>query len=134
MIPVITERADELKNLCLRYGVERLDIFGSAATGHFGQEGSDLDFLVEFGASATNAYADSYFGLLDALTGLFGRPVDLVVESSISNPYFFESIKRTRTPVFDSIGAISYQVPLDDPARYTEDVGKAVGYDNSATD
>ena len=117
MIPVITERADELKNLCLRYGVERLDIFGSAATGHFGQEGSDLDFLVEFGASATNAYADSYFGLLDALKDLFGRPVNLVVESSISNPYFFESVKRTRTPIYVSTTSIRHRPLLDVSAR-----------------
>ena len=125
MIPVITERADELKSLCVRHGVERLDIFGSAATDNFGQERSDLDFLVEFGASAIDSYADSYFGLLEALKDLSGRPVDLVVKSSISNPYFLESVKRTRTPVYDSTGAISYQVPLDDSARYTEDVGKA---------
>ena len=32
MIPVIEERADELKRLCLQYGVRRLDLFGSAAT------------------------------------------------------------------------------------------------------
>ena len=63
MIPVvIAEHADELKALCVRYGVERLDIFGSAATDNFGQERSDLDFLVEFGASAIDSYADSYLG------------------------------------------------------------------------
>ena len=134
MIPAIEHRTNELKSLCVRYAVDRLYLFGSAATGSADPAQSDFDFLVEFQPSARDSYADSYFGLLDALKDLFGRPVDLVVESSISNPYFFESIKRTRTPVFDSIGAISYQVPLDDPARYTEDVGKAVGYDNSATD
>ena len=48
MIPVIEERADELKRLCLHYGVRRLDLFGSAATGPYDPEESDLDFLVEF--------------------------------------------------------------------------------------
>ena len=101
---IITERADELKSLCVRYGVERLDIFGSAAMDNFGQERSDLDFRL---APAIDSYADSYFGLLEALKDLFGRPVDPVVKSSISNPYFLESVKRTRTPVYDSTGAIS---------------------------
>ena len=79
MIPAIEERAEELRRLCLRYGVLRLDLFGSAVTGRYDLEKSDLDFLVEFQPSAFNAYADAYFGLLEALGRLFERPVDLVV-------------------------------------------------------
>ena len=30
MITAVEERADELKGLCLTYGVRRLDLFGSA--------------------------------------------------------------------------------------------------------
>ena len=102
MIPVIEERADELKRLCLQYGVRRLDLFGSAATGPYDSEESDLDFLVEFQPAALDAYADAYFGLLEALGRLFGRPVDLVVESAIRNPYFLQSVERTRTPVYEA--------------------------------
>ncbi|MCY4588484.1 MAG: nucleotidyltransferase domain-containing protein [Bryobacterales bacterium] len=102
MIPVIEERADELKRLCLQYGVRRLDLFGSAATGPYDPEESDLDFLVEFQPAALDAYADAYFGLLEALGRLFGRPVDLVVESAIRNPYFLQSVERTRTPVYEA--------------------------------
>ena len=100
MIPVITEHADELKALCVRYGAERLYLFGSAATGSADPARSDFDFLVEFQPSARDSYADSYFGLLDELTTLLERPVDLIVESSIKNPYFLESVKRTRTPIY----------------------------------
>ena len=46
MIPVVAERADELKQLCLRYSVQRLDLFGSAVTGEYRPEESDLDFVV----------------------------------------------------------------------------------------
>ena len=91
MIPAIEERADELRRLCLHYEVRRLDLFGSAATGRDDPEESDLDFLVEFQPAALDAYADAYFGLLEALGRLFGRPVDLVVESAIKNPYFLQS-------------------------------------------
>lgn len=102
MIPVIEQRADELKRLCLQYGVRRLDLFGSAATGPYDPEESDLDFLVEFQPAALDAYADAYFGLLEALGRLFGRPVDLVVESAIKNPYFLQSVERTRAPVYEA--------------------------------
>ena len=102
MIPVIEQRADELKRLCLQYGVRRLDLFGSAATGPYDPEESDLDFLVEFQPAALDAYADAYFGLLEALGRLFGRPVDLVVKSAIKNPYFLQSVEQTRTPVYEA--------------------------------
>ncbi len=102
MIPAIEERADELRRLCLHYGVRRLDLFGSAATGPYDPEESDLDFLVEFQPAALDAYADAYFGLLEALRQLFGRPVDLVVKSAIKNPYFLQSVEQTRTPVYEA--------------------------------
>jgi predicted nucleotidyltransferase len=96
MIPEISEKQPELAALCHRFGVERLEVFGSAATGAFRANGSDLDFLVEFGAVSTG-YADRYFGLLESLQDLFQRPVDLVVASAIKNPHFRESVERTKT-------------------------------------
>ena len=102
MIPVVEERSDELRRLCLTYSVRRLDLFGSASTGLYDPDESDLDFLVEFQPAALNAYADAYFGLLEALGRLFGRPVDLVVESAIKNPYFLQSVEQTRIPIYEA--------------------------------
>ena len=102
MITAVEERADDLKRLCLIYGVRRLDLFGSAATGLYDPDESDLDFLVEFQPAALNAYANAYFGLLEALGRLFGRRVDLVVESAVKNPYFLQSVEQTRTPVYEA--------------------------------
>ena len=102
MIPAITEHAEDLKRLCLRYHVKRLDLFGSAATGGYRSEDSDLDFVVEFQPAAFGAYADTYFGLLEALERLFGRQVDLVVGSAIKNPYFLQSVEHTRSPITEA--------------------------------
>lgn len=100
MIPELTERRDALESLCRRLGVLRLDAFGSAVTGGFG-EGSDLDFLVELDVGESySGYADRYFELLESLERLFGRPVDLVVDSAIENPYFRKSVDRTRVPLY----------------------------------
>ncbi len=99
--PVVAERAGELERLCRRHRVQRLDLFGSAATGAYRSDESDLDFLVEFKPTEIpGARADAYFGLLEALEVLFGRPVDLVVDSAIKNPYFRESVEESRTPVY----------------------------------
>lgn len=102
MIPAVTERSDDLRRLCLRYDVQRLDLFGSAASGSYRQGGSDLDFVVEFGPTALAAYTEAYFGLLEALEQLFGASVDLIVESSIRNPYFLQSVEQTRTPIYEA--------------------------------
>ena len=77
MIPTVAEHSDELKPICLRYSVQRLDLFGSAATGGYHPEESDFDFVVEFQPTAFDFYADAYFGLLESLQQLFGKPVDL---------------------------------------------------------
>ena len=102
MIPDIAERADELEGLCVRYGVRRLGLFGSASTGTQHREDSDLDFLVEFQPTAIATYADAYFGLLESLEQLFGRPVDLVVGPAIRNPYFLQAVEETRTSLYEA--------------------------------
>ena len=101
MAPAVAERADELERLCRLHRVQRLDLFGSAATGGYRPDASDLDFLVEFKPTESDrVYANAYFGLLEGLQDLFGRPVDLVVESTIDNPYFRESVEESRTPLY----------------------------------
>jgi predicted nucleotidyltransferase len=91
---------EEIESICRRFQVRRLDLFGSAASERFDPESSDLDFLVEFSGSSVTGAADAYFGLLEALTELFHRNVDLVVASAIRNPYFRESIEQSRTLLY----------------------------------
>ena len=43
--PLIDHR-DEIVSRCRAYGVERLEIFGSAADGRFDPARSDFDFIV----------------------------------------------------------------------------------------
>ncbi len=100
MIREIKERSDAIERLCRRFRVRRLELFGSAAAGEFDPQTSDLDFLVEFDLLQPNEYADTYFGLLEGLQGLFHRNVDLVVLGSVKNPYLRESIQRSRTLLY----------------------------------
>ena len=98
--PLIENNRLMLQQLCASYRVRRLDLFGSALGGRFDPETSDLDFLVEFEDLDLSQYADAYFGLLEALQDLFGRPVDLVMLSAVKNPYFLQEIERTRTMLY----------------------------------
>lgn len=101
MIAEVAERSPELKRLCLRYGARRLGLCGSAATGRSNSQASDLDFVVEFRTRESGGYADAYFSLLESLERLFGKPIDLVVGSAISNPYFLQSVESTRVPIYE---------------------------------
>ena len=90
----------DMEALCHRYGVRRLELFGSTAAGHDRPGESDLDFLVEFGQFPPGGYADAYFGLKESLEALFGRTVDLVIPSAIRNPHFLKAIEGTRTLLY----------------------------------
>ncbi len=96
----LIDRMETLARLCRRYGVKRLELSGSAASGSFDTESSDLDFLVDFEPFPPGAYADAFFGLMEDLEKLFGRPVDLVVACAIKNPYFRESVEKSKTLVY----------------------------------
>ncbi|HPD13442.1 MAG TPA: nucleotidyltransferase domain-containing protein [Planctomycetota bacterium] len=101
MVALVEQHKPALDSLCREFRVRRLELFGSAATSEGPlAESSDLDFLVEFLPLEPGAHADAYFGLLAALEDLFGRPVDLVMTRAITNPYFLESVNRTRTVLY----------------------------------
>jgi predicted nucleotidyltransferase len=100
MHPVIATKREEIETLCRRFHVRRLEVFGSVATGRFDPNTSDVDLLVEFEAGPLLDVFDAYFGLKEGLEALLGRPVDLVISSAVTNPYFRESIERTRAPLY----------------------------------
>lgn len=89
-------------SLCRRFHVREMELFGSAASEHFDPCNSDLDFLVILEDLEPGEYAEAYFGLLEGLQYLFQRPVDLVVASTIKNPYFLEAIEKTRILLYAS--------------------------------
>jgi uncharacterized protein len=101
MIAVVEHKKDALANLCRQFGVERLELFGSAATDSFQPATSDLDFIVRFSFPSAGSYLDRYLDFAEALEQLFQRPVDLLTERAIRNPYFRRSIEATRQPVYE---------------------------------
>ena len=102
VIARVEEKRSEIAALCRRYGVERIDLFGSAATERFDPRTSDLDFVVRFAdRQPTGGYADRYLDFADSLERLFQRRVDLVTEQSIRNPYFRREIEVTREVLYE---------------------------------
>ena len=86
--------------LCRRHGAQRLDLFGSATRDNFDAQHSDLDFLVEFEDLEPSQYAQAYFNLKEGLERLFERPVDLVTENNLGNPYFRQRVQSERQNIY----------------------------------
>ncbi|MFM7642195.1 MAG: nucleotidyltransferase family protein [Cyanobium sp.] len=74
-------KLEELQELCERYGVVKLELFGSAARGELDPTDSDLDFMVQMKGSREPGYASRFCDFADALEALYGRPVDLAVRA-----------------------------------------------------
>ncbi len=100
MIAQHEEHREEIADLCRRFGVRRLEVFGSASTGAFREGESDFDFLVEFESPDQPGYSDRYFGFKAAVEEFFGVKVDLVVERVITNPYFKASVDASRSLLY----------------------------------
>jgi uncharacterized protein len=101
VIPLIERRRAELAELCRRYRVKRLDLFGSAARGAFQVDTSDLDFIVSFDGAGESGYATRYYDFAESLEALFGRHVDLLTERMIGNPYFRQEVQQTRETIYE---------------------------------
>jgi predicted nucleotidyltransferase len=79
----VADRRDALIALCRRFGVEWLEVFGSAARCDDYEPGrSDIDFLVTFTPAARNDFSIS-LDFEAALEGLLGRRVDLVERPAV---------------------------------------------------
>ena len=101
--PLVAEHADEIAELCRRYQVRKLDLFGSAATDQFDPETSDVDFLVTYQPDADlGPWVSRFLEFENALAELLGRPVDLVFDQEFRNPYFRKAVEQSRTPFHEA--------------------------------
>ena len=91
MLELVQQNLPAIRELCQRYGVGRLILFGSAAVG--GREPPDLDFFYEMRGGVEGLF-DRFFGFKEELEALLGRPVDLVSLKDVTNPYFLNAARR----------------------------------------
>jgi hypothetical protein len=102
MISLVSDHLEEIRSFCRSKAVRRLDLFGSSATDEFEPDRSDIDFLVEFKNENLQQETNQFFELMSQLEELLGRPVDLVEEAAIRNPYIKQAIDRERVQIYAS--------------------------------
>ena len=93
----------KIAELCKKYKVKRLFVFGSILTEKFNAE-SDVDFSVDFDRESIENekldWADIFFDLIDELQIVLGRKVDLVVDSNVTNSYFKKQLDATKRLIY----------------------------------
>ena len=93
MHPSVEAALPQIRELCQRLGVARLDLFGSASGPEPAENPGDVDVLVRFGPVRPGELFTTYFALKKGLEAILGRPVDVV------------SVDRAREPVRAQVGA-----------------------------
>ena len=99
MNKILIDRINDLKKLCEIYKVRTMYAFGSVCTDKF-NENSDIDFLISFDNLSFDQYTSNYFDLHYKLQDLFNRRIDLLTESSLSNPFFIRGINQTKQLIY----------------------------------
>jgi len=96
---IIERNMDNINALCNKHKVAKLFVFGSILTAKF-KKSSDIDLLVDFSGVDLYNYADNYFDLKTSLEKIFKRPVDLLEEKAVKNPYLRASIDASKRLIY----------------------------------
>jgi predicted nucleotidyltransferase len=96
---LISQNQATLRELCTRYKVKSLYAFGSVLSNNFNQN-SDIDLIVHFKEIPVKDYADNYFDFKYSLQNIFNRPLDLLEEQAIKNPFFKKDVNQTKQLVY----------------------------------
>ncbi|MDP2181309.1 MAG: nucleotidyltransferase domain-containing protein [Actinomycetota bacterium] len=100
MVSIVEDKRESIANVCRKYGVKSLYVFGSALRDDFRLGESDVDLLVEFGPMDGHSKAHAYFDMLDELRELLGTEVDLVMAGAVKNRYIARDIERTKQMLY----------------------------------
>lgn len=73
--------------------------FGSILTEKYNDE-SDIDLIVDFEPIDVTVYTDNYFDFKFSLQEILNRPVDLLEEKAIKNPYLKQTINQKRQLIY----------------------------------
>lgn len=90
---------DEIIKLCIAHKVKSLYAFGSVLSNDFNSE-SDIDLIVDFTAMDVEDYADNYFDFKFSLQDILNRPIDLLEENALKNPYLKNSLNLQKQLVY----------------------------------
>lgn len=101
LAPEIEMRRNKLAELCKKYKVSRLFVFGSMANDNFNSTQSDVDLIAEINEENPVVKGEAIMSLWTELENLFSRKVDLLT-GDVRNPYLKKQIEATKKIIYDA--------------------------------
>lgn len=95
----IKDHIEKINALCNTHDVKSLFAFGSVVSGNL-QAASDIDLIVDIDSKDPIDYSDNYFALKFELEEIFNRPVDLLEDKALNNPFLKKQIDDTKVLVY----------------------------------
>jgi uncharacterized protein len=99
IVTLLDTHIGDIRRLCSNHKVKQLYAFGSVLTNKFNNE-SDVDLVVDFDPIDISLYADNYFDFKFSLQKILNRPIDLLEEKAIKNPYFKQNLNLQRQLIY----------------------------------
>lgn len=97
----IENRLEKLFELCSKYKVSKLFVFGSVSKGKFNPKTSDVDLIVELENLSPVEKGENLMKFWSELENLFSRKVDLLTNKNIKNPYLKNEIENSKLLIYD---------------------------------
>ncbi len=99
--PLLTEKLSAVIDLLKKNKVKHAYAFGSVVSGDFRAD-SDVDLLIKMeNGLAEGEYTECFWNLYFGLPEILGRQVDLVMEETVQNPYFSESLNKNKVLIYE---------------------------------
>ncbi|MEP7170417.1 MAG: nucleotidyltransferase domain-containing protein [Bacteroidota bacterium] len=101
MNSVLKNNLSQVISLLKANHVKRAYAFGSVCTDKFNND-SDVDFLISFEENLDPLKQGGIYWILEEqLQKMLNHPIDLVAEHTLQNPYFINSINKTKTLLYE---------------------------------
>jgi predicted nucleotidyltransferase len=95
----LKDHMEQIKQLCNAYHVKSLFAFGSVVSDKL-KATSDIDLIVDIDSKDPIDYTDNYFALKFQLENILKRPVDLLEDKALKNPFLKKQIDNTKVLVY----------------------------------
>jgi predicted nucleotidyltransferase len=99
IVKELKDHIEQIKALCNTHNVKSLFAFGSVVSDKLKPE-SDIDLIVDIDSKDPIDYSDNYFALKFQLEDILKRPVDLLENKALKNPFLKKQINSTKVLVY----------------------------------
>lgn len=96
-------KREQLQQLCKKFNVKELYLFGSATTDNFSED-SDLDFLVKFDRQDYEGAFDQFIDFKHELEQIYDRSVDLYHLKKFRNSIFQQEAEHSKELLYAAYG------------------------------